>query len=264
MTFYAQPEHQPFDVGDGEVGVLLIHGFPGTPAEVLPLGKHLATQNMRAKGILLPGFGQEIARLNEMDREAWLTYAAAIWQEMRLEHKQTVLIGFSMGGALATQLAAAHPPDQLILLAPFWRFSNWLGNLLPVAKLFMKELKPFEKANFDDPQVREQMKDIAEGIDLSDPEVQERLREEIRLPTAVLDEVRRLGKEAYQLAPQVDAPTLIIQGRQDDTVRPSHTAKLAARFNGQSYYTEIDGGHDFPKWDTHHWLLVNNFIQENA
>ena len=31
---YSGPEHQPFEFGDGPNGALLIHGFPGTPAEM--------------------------------------------------------------------------------------------------------------------------------------------------------------------------------------------------------------------------------------
>jgi len=38
---YNTPEHQPFTLGDGSAVALLIHGFPGTPAEVRPLAEAL-------------------------------------------------------------------------------------------------------------------------------------------------------------------------------------------------------------------------------
>lgn len=240
--FFSEPEHQPFVIGSGRTGALLLHGFMGTPAEMRPLASELAAVGLGACGPLLPGFGADIARLPQMDRRQWLAAAQGAWGDVRAAHAQTVLIGFSMGGALALHLAAAHPPDALVLIAPFWRAGGWQFNLLPVLRHVVPSIAPFQKADFTNPEVHAQLTAIAPDIDLSDPETQRFLREEVRLPLSVLDELRRLGKEAYELAATVRVPTLVIQGQQDALVAPEASRQLAARLP-LATYTEVPGDH---------------------
>jgi pimeloyl-ACP methyl ester carboxylesterase len=55
-------EHQPFAEGDGPATAVLVHGFPGTPAEVRPLAAALVAVGWRVRAPLLPGFGRTGAR----------------------------------------------------------------------------------------------------------------------------------------------------------------------------------------------------------
>src|SRR5258708_24322121 len=48
---------EPFRLGSGDRGVLLIHGFCGTPPEMRGLGEHLAQSGFRVHGALLAGRG---------------------------------------------------------------------------------------------------------------------------------------------------------------------------------------------------------------
>lgn len=243
--FFSEPEHQPFDLGNGPTGALLIHGFVGTPAEMRPLGEQLAGMGFHTRGILLPGFGPEIVNLHETDRHQWLSAAESAWDQIRDQHSRSVLVGFSMGGAIAMHLAAKNSPDALVLLAPFWRLGGWQFRLLPILKHVIPSVAPFEKANFDDPAVRDQLAAIVPGVELNDPETQRFLREYVRLPLGILDEVRQLGSEAGRLAPRILAPTLVLQGESDNTVPPATTRELANRFGGPVAYREVPGDHGF-------------------
>lgn len=243
-NFYSQPEHEPFVMGEGPIGVLLIHGFPGTPAEMRPLARRLAAHGCTTQGILLPGFGPQIAHLAETGREQWYAAAQEAWQALRGEYETAVLAGFSMG---ALQLAVQTPPEALVLLAPFWRMDGWQFNLLPLLKHLMPSVAPFEKADFQDTAVRKQLRQIAPEANLDDPEVQQFFREEVRLPTRVIDDVRRLTGAAYDVAPQVGVPTLVLQGRQDETVTPANTRRLLQQIGGPLTYHEFPGDHTFPK-----------------
>lgn len=247
LPFFSEPEHEPFTLGNGRHGALLIHGFPGTPAEMRPLASRLVAADFTAYGPLLPGFGREIPHLGEMDRSDWLHAAGAAWQQVRERHETAVLIGFSMGAAIAVHLAAAHPPDSLVLLAPFWRLGGWQVQLLPLLKHVMKTMRPFAKADFTDPAVRKQMQELVPGANLDDPTVQQALREQIQLPTAVIDEVRRLGQSAFRLAPQIQSPTLVLQGAHDEVVKPAATRRFLTRLGGTLVYHEFPGKHDFVK-----------------
>ena len=101
----------------GAPGALLIHGFMGTPAEMRPLGEALAAAGYTARAILLPGFGPDVPNLGQMTKGDWLGAASAAWEEMRAVHSPAMLLGFSMGAAIALHLVAARPlaappPDQ--------------------------------------------------------------------------------------------------------------------------------------------------------
>jgi carboxylesterase len=258
-AFFNEPEHQPFEIGEGPSGVLLIHGFVGTPAEMRPLGERLAAAGYYTRGILLPGFGPDIPRLQETHRHEWISAAASAWEQVRAKGDTSILIGFSMGGAIAMHLAATNPPDLLILLAPFWKMGGWQYRLLPLLKYVVPSVAPFEKANFDDPGVRDQLAAIAPGADLTDPETQRVFREDVRLPLRILDEVRRLGLEAGRLAPRIATPTLILHGEQDLTVSPITTRQLATRFSGPVTYREVPGDHGFIRFtaDRHHDIAAD-------
>jgi carboxylesterase len=242
---YQNPEHQPFQFGEGPGGVLLIHGFPGTPAEVRGIGQALAANGWHARGPLLPGFGPDIVNLAEKRREEWLEAVGAEWGALLADHDPCVLIGFSMGGALTLHLAQRFPPDRLVLIAPFWRLPGLLPRLVPVLKLVMPEMRPFKDADFDAPEVQAGFQRLLPDVELDDPEVRGYLQEEITLPLSVIDEVFRLGAEAHRLAKAVSVPTLVIQGRNDQMVRPELTRKLVERLgDGQVIYREIGGPHE--------------------
>ncbi|MCA9917489.1 MAG: alpha/beta fold hydrolase [Anaerolineales bacterium] len=245
--FFSEPEHQPFQLGSGTVGALLLHGFPGTPAELRPLGKQLAAAGWAAYGPLLPGFGAQIPTLGQKTRHDWLHAAQTEWQKVKAAHETAVLIGYSMGGALALNLAAQQPPDFLVLLAPFWRFGSWQGNLLPIVKHFQKTIYPFAKADFGDTAVRQQLSEIMPAADLDDPQVQHQIRTQIQLPTQTIDEVRLLGKAGGKLASAITCPTLVLQGSDDQVVPPKLTRQLVTRLAGPATYRELPGNHLFPK-----------------
>jgi carboxylesterase len=238
-------EHQPFELGSGEAGAaLLIHGFPGTPAEVRPLGTWLAGLGWFVQGILLPGFGTDIPNLKDRSRCDWVAAAEDAWQALADRGGPRTAIGYSMGAAVAMHLDF-QPADRLVLAAPFWRFGGLLPRLVPIIQRFKPELAPFKKANFSDPRLREQLGRILPDADLDDPQVQQAVRERFVLPMRAADELIRIGSEAYHRAEMLACDCLILQGSNDTLVRPDASRKLAGRLRrGKTIYQEVDAGHD--------------------
>ena len=143
-----------------------------------PLGEHLAQMGIDVHCILLPGFGAGIDRLATVRRAEWLATATRALDEICGQYNRTILLGYSMGGAVAIHLASSRAPERLILLAPFIRIADRRALTLPVLQYVMKAFKPYENADFNSPQVRWDFQHIDPDLDLSDPAMQERLRRE--------------------------------------------------------------------------------------
>lgn len=118
--------------GDGEWGsgprkVLLLHGFSGGPSDLRALGEALASRGFHAFAPELPGHGPAYVGLHRTSDEDWRKAAVNALRRLRGADGQPVgVVGFSLGGALAIQLAAARPQEvgALALLAPALRLSG--------------------------------------------------------------------------------------------------------------------------------------------
>lgn len=253
MELFSDPIHQPFEFGepDGPVGALLIHGFGGTPAEMRYAGEAMADAGVFVRGISLPGFGPDIQNLKNQTDQSWLCATRKEWQLLRHQFDKTILVGFSMGGALATILASEELPDELILMAPFIRFDNRLIDLLLPALQYVKHsVSPFEFNSLDDPDFRKSLLEMLPGLDLNDPDIVAILKKEMVLPTKVLVSLRRLGRLANLKSRQIKTKVTLIQGDADTVVLPDLTEKFKQNFILASDVTlhRLSGGtHAFPK-----------------
>lgn len=118
------------------IGVLLSHGFTGSPASMRPWGEHLAEQGYGVAVPLLPGHGTTWQDLNQ---RTWADWSAALddaFVELRAEHDAVVIGGLSMGGGLALRVAADRPDEiaGLMLVNPAVATERLDVKLLPLLK----------------------------------------------------------------------------------------------------------------------------------
>jgi esterase/lipase len=260
---YPQLEHDSFRTGDSDKRALFIHGFPGTPAELRGVAESLVERGWQVSVPLLPGFGKDIINLASKNRNDWLGEIKSEYETLKKGSKHMLLVGFSMGGALSLTSAVTLKPDQLILLAPFSKLPDWREKLLPVAKYILPELRPFEKADFNDTSIIAEFKKMLPDADLTDTGIQAQLRKLVTLKTESLIQLREIGKLAKVNAPKVSSPSVVIQGIEDKTVIPPYTKKLLERFTNQPKYIEIPGGHEFTKpSDPHYAKLKQVFLEQ--
>ncbi len=103
------PGAQPYaHDGDNAVGVLLCHGFTGTPQSMRPWGEHLAAENITVRCPLLPGHG---TRWQDMNRTGWPDWYGAlepVLAELLDSCRSVFVFGLSMGGTLSLRLAQRH------------------------------------------------------------------------------------------------------------------------------------------------------------
>ncbi|MBL7491537.1 alpha/beta fold hydrolase [Frankia sp. AgB1.9] len=100
------PGAAPFESGTGgPVGVLLVHGFTGTPQSLRQWGDFLAAAGLTVRCPLLPGHG---TRWQDMAQTGWRDWYGAVdeaFGDLRARCDQVFVMGLSMGGTLTLRLA---------------------------------------------------------------------------------------------------------------------------------------------------------------
>ncbi len=90
-----------WQAGTNGIGVLLLHGFTGSPVEMCLLGESLANEGYTVYAPLLPGHGTSPEDLAERTQDEFLEAV----EEAYLKLQETCLVihvvGQSMGGLLA-------------------------------------------------------------------------------------------------------------------------------------------------------------------
>lgn len=263
LNAYQAPEHQPFFWrGRHTAAALLIHGFPGTPAEMRPAAQVLHDTGLTVQGLLLPGFGPEFSELARYTQADWTQAVRSALVALQAEYSPVFLVGNSLGAALALTVAVQQALDGLILFAPFWRSANQLlDTVFPVARRFVRQLRPFQRVNFSDARFRAAIQRIMPGADLDDPEVQLFIRG-LNLPIDALGHVRRAGQLGYQAAAQIQAPVLILQGTADVVALPRFTRRLAAQLPHLSAYLEVQADHELSRATTKAWPLIGAIMRQ--
>jgi carboxylesterase len=129
---------EPFEHSGGPVGVLLCHGFTGSPQTLRGWADYLAQQGFTVSLPRLPGHGtiwQDLARTGWQD---WYSEVDRAFGALAARCEQTFVFGLSMGGCLALRLAEVHgsavrglvvvnpslaPDTKLFLIAPVLKYA---------------------------------------------------------------------------------------------------------------------------------------------
>ena len=114
----ASPDVAPFSspadpgrTGGRRVGVLLSHGFTGSPFSMRPWAQHLADQGYAVELPRLPGHGTTWREMNKTRWADWYAEVGQAFDRLYAANDAVVVGGLSMGGALVLRLAADRPDD---------------------------------------------------------------------------------------------------------------------------------------------------------
>ncbi|MCX8124544.1 MAG: alpha/beta hydrolase [Spirochaetes bacterium] len=141
-----------------KIAMLYIHGYGASRGEgqfvIDTIAKKLQYNTYYLR---LPGHGTNMDDHKKTEYYQILDTAIEAAQMAKLLGEKLVIIGTSMGGTIATYIAAQHPdiPDAIILVSPFYRFANPVGNAL-FFRPFFKTVLLFttyreRKDPYDDP-----------------------------------------------------------------------------------------------------------------
>lgn len=134
---------EPFAAeGSGDnarIGVVVIHGFTGSPDSSVPWARYLNARGYRVNAIRLPGHGTTWQDANTKRLSDLRAAATDAFDEMRDACDQVFLFAQSFGCTLALQLAGERP-DQvagLALVNPWVRadgVASWQKYLAPLQR----------------------------------------------------------------------------------------------------------------------------------
>lgn len=198
---------QPFSHDGGTVGVVLCHGFTGSPASMRPWAEFLARHGYSVRLPLLPGHGTTWQEMNRTTWQQWFEAQADAYQELRARCDHVFVFGLSMGGTITLRLAQHFDDVAGIVLVnasvhtddPRAKFARVLQYVLPSL-----------------PGV---------GNDIKKPGVDEYCYE--RLPIRAFVQLQDFWKNVSQDITKVSQPALIFSSADDHIVEPSNARWIA-------------------------------------
>jgi len=184
-----------FFMPGGSTGVLLIHGFTATTAEVRLMAEKLHKAGFTTAGPLLPGHGTHPDDLNRVKWPMWVEKVKHTYETMLESCQSVFVIGESMGAVLAVELAAQHPEIKgLMLFAPAIKVKLlWLSNVLSLFSPYREK-----KGKKDDL--------LWKGYTVN--------------PYKGAYELYKMQKHCRKLLPEIHQPTLVFTGGNDQTIAP--------------------------------------------
>lgn len=102
------PGAEPYYHEGGKVGVLLCHGFTGTPQSLRPWAEFLARAGLTVSLPRLPGHGTTWQEMSHTGWEDWYGELEHAFGELRGRCPDTFVMGLSLGGSMALRLAEVH------------------------------------------------------------------------------------------------------------------------------------------------------------
>jgi carboxylesterase len=203
------PDFEPFSADGGAIGVVLSHGFTGTPASIRPWAQHLAAAGYTVRLPLLPGHGTTWQDTNKTRWPDWYAAIEKAYEEVAARCDTVFAGGLSMGGTLVTRLAEVKGDKiaGLILVNPAYRTDRFDAKLAPYISWAVRSRPGI-------------------GGDIKKPGVDESGSD--RTPVIAFASVLKLWKVTAADLGKISAPVRMYRSVDDHVVDPSSAALLKA------------------------------------
>lgn len=210
---------RPDTAGGPRVGVLLCHGFTGSPASMRPWGEFLASRGYAVEVPRLPGHGTTWQDMNTTRWEDWYAEVVRAFDTLLAENDQVVVGGLSMGGALVLRLAADRPDEMagVILVNAAVASTNKQLLAVPLVKRVIASMP-------------------AIAGDIKKPGVSEHAYD--RTPLHALHSMVGAWKPLRRALPKVTAPIRIFRSEVDHIVDPTSARIIRATVSSRDV-TEV-------------------------
>ncbi|MFH0906519.1 MAG: alpha/beta fold hydrolase [archaeon] len=109
--FYIKKEKKP------NTSILMIHGFLESDEMFKPLASYLKKDNFDIYSIILPGHKTNVTDLSTKTHKDWINASLEAYNYLSKEYKKVIVIGFSLGGTLALEIASKKTPYKVITIS---------------------------------------------------------------------------------------------------------------------------------------------------
>lgn len=201
-------------VGDPHRALLLIHGYNDSPASLDDMARAIHASGWTVRLPLLPGHGRSLEAWDAWRGEEAVAAVRAEYAALRARHGTVVVGGLSMGGALATWVAAEADVDGLLLFAPMLFVPRPMQVAVSTARMWSLVTQHVSGGG---------------ARSLWDPEAQ---RRSISYGCSTRRSLEALEYVAEGVIPRlgfVHAPTLVCQSRQDNRLPEDQSRRAIAR-----------------------------------
>jgi carboxylesterase len=218
---------EPFFLPGNKTGVLLVHGFTGTPKEMRWMGEYLNCElGLTCLGVRLTGHA---TRPKDMVRSRWTDWTASVEDGYHLLRGATdgiYCVGLSMGGALSLFMSTKLDVRGVVTISAPYEIPNehpvWQIQLLSYFKTYIRKDK-----------------DDSPGSGWFDMDA---YKDHISYPLNPIRSAAELkillGKMRASL-PKVTAPVMLIHSRDDLYVLPENMEKIYAGLANASDKTKL-------------------------
>jgi carboxylesterase len=211
---------EPFHLDGDDRGVLLLHGFAGSPFAMRPLGEKLHARGFTVTGPLLPGHGRTAEALGDTVWRDWLAAAEAALQALRARCRAVAVAGLSMGGVLTLRLAQEYPDLNAIsvMAAPLW---------LPLyVRATVRALTAVGTLSGTLPVVPN-----LGGSDIRDPDAKRAYPSPSGFPVHALASMLELMRQVRRDLALIRVPTLVVHSDHDHTAPPPSAREIFGRIS---------------------------------
>lgn len=212
----------PFSLEGGSTGVLLIHGFSGAPGEMRGLGDYLAAQGYAVECPLLAGHGSTQEHLATTTWRDWMASAQDGLARLRERCTTVMIVGFSMGGAIALRLSSRDTvasPAALVCASTPLGVPSIFAVALPVARKILPFVYPLKTVDVSKPEVLARLKEYMPiDVDPTDKKAVKALKQSVNVSVEAVYQLSLLLRGLRTVAPRVTAPALLLQAEQDEQV----------------------------------------------
>ncbi len=250
----------------GPVGVLLIHGLGGAPAELKIIAKGLNRAGYTVHCCQLAGHCGTEADLLATDWRDWFASVERAYELLKGQVTSVYAGGLSMGAILALHLAAKRGADLsgLLLYAPTLWYDGWsipryrfLLKLLintPIGRRYrFVEREPY---GIKDAKIRRRILAAMERGNSAEAGL-------LGTPSSSLRELWRLVAEVENELKDITVPALVVHAREDDISSLKNATHLQENLGGLVDTLILDDSYHIVTIDRQRDVVIersNNFI----